>query len=92
LTYLLDLLANSENLYRCTSKCGRRVVNQACFAKQCLDDDGYVGADELADLIEPMVNHARNESGTTPLGDAAVGSGKNPLVDEVVVHDCTSRD
>lgn len=41
----------------------------------------YVAADDLAGLIEPLVNHARNESGTAGVGGAAVGSSKNPLVE-----------
>jgi hypothetical protein len=54
------------------------------FEKQYLgaDDTGpYVASDDLAGLIEPLVNHARNESGTALIDGAAVGSGKNPLVE-----------
>ncbi|GIM95673.1 recombinase [Paractinoplanes toevensis] len=84
LTYLLELLTDPQELYRQASKRGRRALDQTCFAKQYLDDDGngpYVAADELADLVSPLVNHARNESGAAPMGGAALGSSKNPLVE-----------
>ena len=84
MTYLLDLLSDPQELYRQASKRARRVLDQAFFAKQYLDDDGsgpYVAADELADLVSPLVNHARNESGTALVGGAAAGSSKNPLVE-----------
>ncbi|GAA0532658.1 hypothetical protein GCM10010172_11810 [Paractinoplanes ferrugineus] len=84
LMYLLGLLEDPRELYRQAGKRARRVLNEAFFAKQYLDTDDsgpYVASDDLAELIEPLVNHARNESGAAHLGGAAAGSSKNPLVE-----------
>ena len=45
------------------------------------DEGPFVAADDLADLVYPLVNEARNDSGTALLGGAAAGSNKNPLVE-----------
>jgi len=85
LLYLLDLLADPQELYRQASKRARRVLDQNVFTKVYFDADEngpYVAADELADLVAPLVEEARNEnSGTAVEDDAAVGSSKNPLVE-----------
>lgn len=82
--YLLGLLGDPRELYRRAGQRGRRVLNQAFFARMYCDSDEagpYVAADELSDLVLPLVNKARNESGTARLSGAAVGSSKNPLVE-----------
>ncbi|BCJ44604.1 recombinase [Actinoplanes ianthinogenes] len=73
--YLLDLLADPQELYRRCKQQGRRVLNQAFFAKVYFDhdEDGpFVAADELSDLVLPLVKEARNDSGGA-MGAAAAG-------------------
>lgn len=72
IAYLLDLLAEPQELYRLASKRARRVLNQTFFARMNLDhdDDGpFVASDELAPTVEPLVSTARG--GATQVGDAA---------------------
>jgi hypothetical protein len=63
-------------LYRQASERARRVLAQTFFTKQYLDHDGngpYVAADEPADLVSPLVNHARNGNGTAHVSGADWG-------------------
>jgi hypothetical protein len=52
---------------------------QAALPYLDADDSGpYVAADDLADLVSPLVSHARDESGTAGVGGAASGLRETP--------------
>ncbi|CAG6393146.1 conserved hypothetical protein [Actinacidiphila cocklensis] len=85
LAYLIDLLAEPQELYRQAGKRARQVLNQAFFRRLYLDadDDGpYVASDELTAALAPLVDLARrpalgapyNDNGATQVGDAVTSA------------------